>query len=108
MKPSLLILVLVITNVYSARCQGRPNLNADTTAAIDIIEHYGGFYYESESSTVGRCYLKFSHALSTEQLIDLTNNWNPATRCYAYFALSERHSGLLDSILLSHLQDTAN
>jgi hypothetical protein len=108
MKPYVLIFALVITDVYSARCQGNPKLNADTTEAIDIIEHYGGFYYASKTSEVGQYYVKFSHALSTKELVDLTNNWNPATRCYAFFALSEKHSALLDSILLTHLQDTAN
>lgn len=107
MKLPLLILVLVITNFFSASCQGNLNLNADTTEAIDIIEHYGGFYYVSETSKVGQYYLKFSHALTTKELVDLTTNWNPATRCYAFFALSEKHSALLDSILLTHLQDTA-
>jgi len=108
MKLPLLILVLVIANVLSASCQGNPKLNADTTEAIDIIEHYGGLFSASETSKVGQYYLKFSHALSTKELVDLTNNWNPATRCYAFFALSKKHSALLDSILLTHLQDTAN
>lgn len=107
MKPPLLILVLVIANVFSASCQETLNLNTDTAEAIDIIEHYGGFYYESETSKVEKYYQKFSHALSTKELVDLTNNWNPATRCYAFFALFEKHSALLDSILLTHLQDTA-
>ncbi len=108
MKPPLLILLLVIANVFSASAQGSPAVNADTAGAIDTIEHYGGFYYESKTSKVGQYYQKFSHGLSTPALVDLTDNWNPATRCYAFFALSERHSALLDSILLTHLQDTAN
>jgi len=108
MKPTFFILVLVIAVVFSANCQGTSKSNADTAKAIDIIEHYGGFYSASETSTVGQYYLKFSHAPSIKQLADLTNNWNPATRCYAFFALSEKDSALLDSILLTHLQDTAN
>ncbi len=100
--------MLFTANILTANCQGNPKLNADTTEAIDIIEHYGAFFYESETSKVGQYYLKFSHALSTKELVDLTNNWNLATRCFAFFALSEKHSVLLDSILLTHLQDTAN
>jgi hypothetical protein len=107
-KPSLLILGLFVVNVLTANCQDKPELDSSSKEAIDIIEHYGGFYYESETSTVGQYYLKFSHALSTKELVDLTNNWNPATRCYAFFALSQKDSALLDSILLTHLQDTAN
>src|SRR5579863_5585170 len=108
LKPCLLIFSLVITSVLSARRQENPNLKADTTKAIDIITHYGGFYYEDKRSELGQYYQKFSHALSTKDLVELTDNWNPATRCYAFFALSERQSALLDSILLTHLQDTAN
>ncbi|HXD77734.1 MAG TPA: hypothetical protein VN616_07985 [Puia sp.] len=108
MKPSLLILSLFVVNVLTANCQEKPELDSSSKEAINMIEHYGGFYYESETSTVGQYYLKFSHALSTKELVDLTTNWNPATRCYAFFALSEKHSALLDSILLTHLQDTAN
>jgi hypothetical protein len=107
MKPPFLILVFVIANAFSASGQGNRDVNGDTAAAIDSIEHYGGFYYASETSKVGQYYQKFSHALSTKALVDLTDNWNPATRCYAFFALSEKHSALLDSILLTHLQDTA-
>ena len=104
MKPPLLILVLVIATGCSASGQGIPHADADTAAAIDTIEHYGGFYYENKTSKVGQYYQKFSHALSTTALVDLTDNWNPATRCYAFFALSEQHSALLDSILLTHLR----
>jgi hypothetical protein len=107
MKPTLLILVLVILNAFSASGQESRHVNADTAEAIDIIEHYGGFYYVSESAKVGQYYRKFSHGLSTTALVDLTGNLNPATRCYAFFALSEKHNALLDSILLTHLQDTA-
>jgi hypothetical protein len=108
MKPPLLILVLVIASVFSASGQGTPAVNADTAEAINIIEHYGGFYYAGETAKLGQYYQKFSHALSTASLVDLTGNWNPATRCYAFFALSEKHSASLDSILLTHLADTAN
>ncbi len=82
-KPSFLILVLVVANFFSASGQENRHVNADTAEAIGIIEHYGGFYYASETSKVGQYYQKFSHGLS------------------------ERHSALLDSILLTHLQDTA-
>jgi hypothetical protein len=107
MKLPLLILVLILATGCSASGQENRHVDADTAEAIDIIEHYGGFYYASESSKVGQYYQKFSHGLSTKALVDLTDNWNPATRCYAFFALSEKHSTLLDSILLTHLQDTA-
>jgi hypothetical protein len=100
--------MLIVSNIFTANCQKKPELDTSSKAAIDIIKHYGAFYYASETSKVGQYYLKFSHALSTKELVDLTNNWNPATRCYAFFALSEKHSALLDSILLTHLQDTAN
>jgi hypothetical protein len=108
MKPCLLIFTLDITSINSARCQETPNLKADTTKAIDIITHYDGFYYEDKRSELGQYYQKFSHALSAKDLVELTDNWNPATRCYAFFALSERQSALLDSILLTHLQDTTH
>lgn len=108
MRPLLLIFLLVIATYFSASAQGSPAVNADTAGAIDTIEHYGGFYFEDKTSKLGQYYQKFSHGLSTTALVDLTDNWNPATRCYAFFALSERHSASLDSILLTHLQDTAN
>jgi hypothetical protein len=108
MKPPLIILVLIFLNAFSASGQESQHVNSDTAEAIDTIEQYGGFYYENKTSKLGQYYQKFSHGLSTTALVDLTDDWKPATRCYAFFALSERHSALLDSILLTHLQDTAN
>ena len=67
-----------------------------------------GSISQDKRSELGQYYQKFSHALSTKELVELTDNWNPATRCYAFFALSERQSALLDSILLTHLQDTTH
>ena len=107
-KPFLLFLVLSATCIVSARCQANLGSNADTANAIYTIKHYAGFYQASKSSEVGQNYVKFSHALSAKELVELTNYENPATRCYAYFALYEKHSTLLDSILLTHLQDTAH
>jgi hypothetical protein len=60
MKRSLLVLTLFVANVLPANCQEKPELDSSSKETIDIIEHYGGFIYASETSKVGQDYLKFS------------------------------------------------
>ncbi|HMH23672.1 MAG TPA: hypothetical protein VK563_17920 [Puia sp.] len=105
----LLVIVFILLFALSGAVTGQrqaDTLKPDPKKAIDIIEHYGGFFF-NPGSRVWNYYLEFSRALADKDLVDLTDNWNPATRCYALFALAEKHSPVVDSILQAHLLDTA-
>jgi hypothetical protein len=106
MKVLIFVLIFLFTLFGAATGQKQfDTINPNSKKAIDIIEHYGGFYF-NPGAPVWDYYLEFSRSLADKNLIALTDNWNPATRCYAFFALAEKHNPLIDSILQAHLFDT--
>jgi hypothetical protein len=106
MKQYLILLLLFGNFAHIFAQENSDQINRQSRESIDRIEHDGAFFF-SPGSREWDYFLEFSRALSTKDLIGLTNNWNYATRCYSFFALAKKHSPVVDSILQAHLQDTA-